>query len=65
MLNINYNIFLLLCTLIYCCPFGLTFNYITGKQRIFLSEELFGTDNTFNGDGDIELYIKLNFQKHI
>lgn len=54
-----------MCTLIYCCPFGLTFNYITGKQRIFLSEELFGPDNMFNGGGDIELYIKLNFQKHI
>lgn len=65
MLNINYIIFMLLCTLIYCCPFGLTFNCITGKQRVFLLEELFGTGNTHNVDGETELYIKLNFQKHI
>lgn len=66
MLNINYSIFPQpLCTLIYGYPFGFTFNYITGKQRLFLWKELFSTDNTLNRGGYTELYVKLNFQKHI
>lgn len=64
MLSINYNIFLLLCTLIYCCPFGFTLITFQKNKGCFYPKSCLA-QTVLCGGGYAVLYIKLNFQKHV